>query len=113
MSLYGLPKLGSVAIAFRHSSIASSTRPAKEYAQPRKVYASAVGRSSSDRLKNETAPSQSPAMRQLVPSCHSSRAFSSVFSPPSIGPHPTPREGSGIIPARFWDIEGCHEATAD
>ena len=30
MSLYGLPKAGSVAIALRHSSMASSSRPAKE-----------------------------------------------------------------------------------
>ncbi len=37
MSLYGLPKSGSVAMAFRHSSIASGRRPANEYAQPRKV----------------------------------------------------------------------------
>ena len=43
MSLYGLPKSGSISIARWHSRVASSSRPWKEYVQPRKVWASAVG----------------------------------------------------------------------
>jgi len=50
MSLYGLPKSGSTEMAILHSAMASSCRPWKLYAQPRKVCASAVGQSSMDFL---------------------------------------------------------------
>ena len=43
MSLYGLPKAGSTSMAVRHSAMASSGRPRKLSAQPRNVWASAVG----------------------------------------------------------------------
>src|SRR5919201_1290606 len=60
MSLYGLPKSGSTSIAFRHSCVASSSRPWKLIVQPRNVCASAVGCTAMDARYGSIAPSRSP-----------------------------------------------------